>query len=137
MDPLTTNQAIQLAILAAMVATGGPFATLTLRLFVNQLNFSNTTALTDLTEATFTGYTAAAAQVFGTPYIAPDGNPHLTAPSTQFTAGALTTPETVYGYYLTNAAGTSLVAGGTLAIPVPITKQYDGLTIEPDYAFGQ
>jgi len=135
-NPLITNILVQLGILDALTATGAPFDALTLRLFVNPLNWSNTTALTDLTEASFVGYTASAGQVFGPAYIAPDGQAHITAPSVQFNAGVITTPQTVYGYYLTNVGGTVLVAGGTLPTPVPITRQYDGLTIEPDYSFG-
>lgn len=124
------------AVMNRAVAVGGPWAALTLHLYVNNVAPNEDTVVADLTQATFAGYAAVAALAFGTCYIDADGNFKLSAPSEQFTATGIGVLETVYGYYLTDAAGTVLHGANLLDTPVPITQIGDGLIVQPDITYG-
>lgn len=92
--------------------------------------------LSDLTEATFDGYGAlhaasAATQVFIDPATGdqivqcrePAGGWHFVS------TGVTGLPETIYGYYLTDAAGAVLYASEVFDTPVEITASGQGVDI--------
>jgi hypothetical protein len=127
----------QIASLAALTATGGLLATGKVHLFANSLSPLPTTPLSDLVEATFTGYAAISFGTFGAPYIGPDGFVHITAPGVQFIATDGVVVNTIYGAYLTDTAGTLLIAIALFVEPVPITQASDGIFYAPDWMYGQ
>lgn len=88
-----------------------------LHLFTNDFTPSLETILADFTEATYTGY-AAQTLTWGGAYV--DGNGIAVAPAGEkiFTQTAAPN-EIVYGGYVTNTAGTKLLASARLDSPFP------------------
>lgn len=118
-----------------LTASSGPLNGCQLVLFTNPIAYDPNTTLADLTLATFSGYAAVTGITFGTAYIGVDGFVHVTAPSQQFSASASPNAETIYGWALLNTAGTTLILGTTFDTPINITQQYDGVLVQPDYAY--
>lgn len=135
MEPLTPL-AIQLAMLAQMIATPGALYARTLILFQNNISITNTTLLAALTEATFTGYAAVAAQVFAAPYIDQAGLVRTNAPSVPFVMTDTVTPNTIYGWALTDSGKTILVLSGKFPSPIVLSQANQGLDVQPTYAYG-
>lgn len=135
MNPITLLTT-QLAILSSLFATGGPFNALTLRLYATNVIFGKGTALTDLTEATFTGYTAQAAVAWNAPYIDPLNVVRMDAPSVDWQMTGATPTNTIYGWYYTNSGGTSLYMGGTFNPPYVLQTTGQGFVQVPTFAYG-
>lgn len=133
-----TLTSLQQAIMAAAIDTGGPLDALTLRLFVNPgVIPTRNSAIADLTEASYAGYTAQAAVTWLGPYIGTDAMVHVAVAGHLFESTDGVTPNTVYGWYLTNAGGTVLTMLALLPVPVPLTAAGDGVVIAPDLTYGQ
>jgi hypothetical protein len=130
--PLSTK----LAALSEMVAVGEVLAGCKIHLYANQLIPSQGTLLTMFVEATFTGYVAQSVGAWGAAYIGPDGNAHVTAPGLQFQATDDVTPNTIYGWYMTNTAGTELVGAANFLTPIPIVAALQAVVMQPDFIYG-
>lgn len=126
----------RLAILDKAVAAGGPLVLPTMHLYTNNVIPGPGTVLGDLTEATFGGYTAAAGLVWSAAFVGPDGTPQVVVPSQVFIADGTGPVETVYGWFLTNAAGTTLMAAGTLPAPAPMTAEDTGVEVAAVVRYG-
>ena len=63
----------------------------------------------DLTQAAFTGYAESSAIAWGAPFIDDQKRAVVMGGSKQFTGGDAVDPETIYGYYVVNSAGTGLL----------------------------
>jgi hypothetical protein len=125
------------AILAEAIATGGTLKDATLHLFSNDFVPTPLSVKADFVESAFDGYAAPGTIAWGTPYTAPDGSEHVTAPTAQVTCTGSTTPETVYGYYvLSVATGTPLLMAERFANPVPIAQAGDAVFATADYVLG-
>lgn len=131
-----TIKDVQLAAVDLLIAVGGPLKTQTLRLFTNNIQVTRDVKLADLVEATFDGYAAVAGITFSSAYLDPQGNARTTGAGTVFEATGATVEEVVYGWYLTNAGGTTLSLLGLLPQPVPITQASDGVFVLPEYVYG-
>lgn len=100
-------------------------------LFINNVTVTPNLILGDLTEATFTGYAlqniaAPAAPVNDPTY----GGFSTFLPSNVFTCTAAPgTPQTVYGWYLLDAAG-ALIAAGNLPTPIVINDAGDAVPVQ-------
>jgi hypothetical protein len=91
--------------------------------------------LADFTLATFGGY-APANFVLQTAYVGSDGLVHLEGAGVTFVATGAGLPVTVFGYGITNAAGTVWVGGQLFDAPVTLNFASDGVTFVPDIAYG-
>ena len=103
---------------------------LTLRLYQNNATINNALVVGGLTEATFTGYSAIALNAAA--WNAASSGSIATAAVKEFTSSAGSQSQTIYGYYLTNAAGTVLYwveafAGG----PYTIVNNGDKIQVTP------
>lgn len=99
---------------------------------------SRTLDVATLTEADFTGYTAktptaGVQNVYVDPVtglitvglVAPVGGWNFE------TTGVGNLPQTIYGWYVTNSAGTVLYGSGLLTTPIPLTASGQGFEIPP------
>lgn len=105
--------------------------------FTNNYTVVETTVLADLTAQTVTGI--AATTLTGATDGGIDANDRdtWTWPLMTFAATSGSgLPQTLYGYYITDSAGTTLIAAQNFAIPVVITNNGDGFTIQPQFSFG-
>jgi hypothetical protein len=107
------------------------------RLFVNNIVPNENSVVGDFTEATFTGY-AGINQALGAPSTITDpisGQQKIiiapTSGSYVFSAtGAVSPPQTVYGFYLTDKNSTKVLAFQLLPVPITITNSGDGLVLD-------
>jgi|HubBroStandDraft_4_1064222.scaffolds.fasta_scaffold38059_1 hypothetical protein len=107
----------RLAVLEAIIAALAPFAAPTVILYQNAVSLAPTTALADLTPATFVGYAATVGMVWGTPYIDSDGSALVFGALITQICTSAATPNTIYGYALTNVGVTLLLAAYQFATP--------------------
>lgn len=106
---------------------------LTLRLFVDDQALADTLVAGDLVEADGGGY-AAKTLTHGSWTLTTGNDPSdVVYAAQEFTfTGALTTNPTIYGYYVTNAAGTLLWAERLAAAFTPAANG-DKLTVTPKF----
>jgi hypothetical protein len=105
------------------------------RLFTNNLTPNKANVVTDFTELTnvqVPGYLPVAGAWKGTPIRKPDGSweDQGAAPLEFKATGLPPAPQTVYGWFATNAAGTVLLGSGVFAAPFVFTLLGDGFTLE-------
>jgi len=105
----------------------------TLSLFQNNITPTPMTALTDFTEASFTGYARKTGiTAFVTFNDAPSGNQVITGTVLQlFAATAGVTPQTTYGWYLQDAALATLLGWGVFDVPYAFLAAGDKLEVVP------
>jgi len=122
---LFPNQGEQLALSHILNKTAPE--NLTLRLFQNNYTPIETTIETDLTEATFTGYSAISLTAAN--WTIPDGGPATYAEQT-FTSTAGSQNQDVYGYYLTqDTSGKLLYAELFTDGPYNIANDQDKINV--------
>ena len=107
-----------------------------LRLFTNNITPTKSTVradLTELTNAEVPGYVAVALAWNGTPVRKQDGSWEDLGGIVSFAAagGPPPTPQIVYGWMLTNAAGTVLQGAGMFDVPFTFVQDGDGFALEP------
>jgi hypothetical protein len=108
-----------------------------LHLFKNNIQPTIDSVIGDLIEADFVGYPAGGVAVATWPapyWLSDDGNVHVTA-FHQFMATDATTPNIIYGYYVTDKDGALLYAAN-LPAPVNMPDASSALLLEGDVAFG-
>jgi hypothetical protein len=134
MPAVIPARATEFDILEFLVDTGNPLDGALLKLFKNDISPNRETVVGDFTAADFTGYAPSAALVWGAPYALPSGQPIVTAGSVLFQAGnPLTVPGLAYGWYMTNAGGTVLLASLRFAAPVGFALPDQGLEVIASY----
>jgi hypothetical protein len=106
-----------------------------MRLYTNNVTPTPQTVLGDLTQALnadIPGYAAVAITWDGTPSRSPDGSWIDYGTDAPFIAtGAGSGANTVYGWYLTDAANTVLLGAQLLPAPFTFTLPGDGFRVEP------
>jgi hypothetical protein len=126
---LTLRLALQTAILTGWTAGK-------LHLFKNDFTPGFDSVVGDFTEATFPGY-AEIDDVSG-PLSGTDAETGLLtvtwADGSSWLAGTIVADETIYGWYITNTAGSSCLAAGRFDTPVLINSTGDILSISPPKA---
>lgn len=130
---LTIPKVALLALLNAMKASGKPLAAPTVSLFINTPTLGKDTVLADFDEPTFGSYATSAAVVWFTPYYNSLDQPELAGDVKQWVATSVTTPETVMGYFVLDAAG-ALIFAEYLDEPVDIANVGDAVLVEPVFA---
>jgi hypothetical protein len=129
------TRAAQKSFLAALVATGGPLAGATCHLFINDIAVSERTALADLTEASFTGYAASGAVVWGSPRNEVGAGAAIDGDLKTFSASGTPTPQSVVGYYLASSGTTpALLYVERFDAPVVFAEAGDVVRVLPTYA---
>lgn len=126
--------------LTALVAAGPPAGRLNgakVHLYQNNIAVRPDTILTDFTEADFDGYAASAAVTWGTVATDSSGNAVVYGDAKTFLCTGSVTPNTVFGYYVTNGAGSTLEYAEAFATPVGFGNAGDNLVILPAYKKGQ
>jgi hypothetical protein len=92
-------------------------------LFQNDFNPTDQSLLTDFTEATYDGYAATSISFPTGPFRRPDGS-FAVAGGAGGTMTGSTTPNTIFGYYLTDFTGTQLIASRRFATPIPMVDEF-------------
>lgn len=107
---LVLVKASEKAVLTALTAVGGLLTGAKLGLFQNDVNPGRATLLADLDPATFDGYALSAAITWSAPVLGEDGFWRVVGDAKTFISDdPQTTPNTIYGWYLVDAAGTGLI----------------------------
>jgi hypothetical protein len=124
---VTWSQAQQLAQGAAFQTS---LATTKIHLYNAAIALTPATPLATFTaaETTFTGYTAATITAALAPFLNPAGGATVAVPGNTFVCSG--TGDTIYGWYLTDMAGTVLIAAGNFLTPYAIAGPGDGLNLD-------
>jgi hypothetical protein len=123
-----------LAILNALTAMSAILNGAKVHLYANNAALGENTVLGDLTEATFTGYAASIALVWNPAYTQQDGTPTVDAPSVTFASTSpFTTGNTIYGFYVTNGAGSTLLYAQAFAAPQLISAAFQAVVVQPTF----
>lgn len=133
--PSTTMRLIQAGLAAAEPEdpAAGLFNGALIKLFQNDITPTKATALADLHVATFTGYANSSAVVWGAPLTDENGVTTVTGGSKQFTASDGVVPNTIYGWYATNAGGSVLLFSCRYDEPIEINSAADGVVVLPEF----
>ncbi len=137
MNPTIIPYTEWLAILTALVATGTPGGAWNgalVHLYKNNFTPVAAMLLGSFTECDFTGYAASSAVVWNTPGFLPSGAAVVTGDNKQFVVG--TTPtvlNTVYGYYLTDGAGTTLLFARLFNAPIVLSAAGQIVDLVPSF----
>ncbi len=111
-----------------------PIGNQTLRLFTAPTSVSQVNVVGDFTEATFPGYVANQLQgpSWGAPTLAAHVASSLYGASIIFTRNATGSPQTVYGWFITDAGKTGVYACALFASgPYTFTNNGDSVSIVP------
>jgi hypothetical protein len=133
----TSVNALQLAMLNAMAATGGSLHAAQVVLYKNNFDWTRAAVLGSLTLCDFDGYAAASPVAFNPAYLDPvDGKNKLSASSLFFYCTGSTTPNTVYGYAVLNTAGSAVEFGAAFDAPIEITAAGQAVEASPSLSYG-
>lgn len=125
--------AVALAALTALIAEDAPLEAVKVRLFQNDILPGPNNVVGDFTEATYTGYTAGGITVTWTTVVHDDTNrPIVYGSNCLFKATGSTVANTLYGYYVVDAASAYLW-GGRFASPEMFTVAGDSVVVVPSY----
>jgi len=104
-------------------------------LFQNNLVPGPGTVVGDFVEATYDGYAPIAAGGFFGPLLDPVTNDWFTTPAAvlHFDDTGAVTPNTIYGFYMTDAGGTALVACQRFGVPVVMDAAGKSILISPKH----
>lgn len=121
--------ALAAAAVAASPGIAGPLSGAKLHLATAGPTPGLRSAVADFTEATYASY-AAAPITWGAPWRNPEGEGEVDGGVIQFVLAAdLTPPATITHYFLTNTAGSVLLAAEQLATPAELAFQGDSISI--------
>ena len=117
--------------LGLLVAKSGySVQALTLRLFKNDVTPGETDTAATYTEATFTGY-AAVSLASGDWTLTPGAPSSAVCAQKSFTSSADQAAQTIYGYYLTENGGNTLVASERFATSPVVANNGDVVKVTP------
>lgn len=125
------TRALQLAALNALKEDDQPLEEASLILFTNQVFPTRDTKASDLVEATFPGYAAKTALVFGNAHVDEDGRAVIKAPSATFILGGDGEGEMVYGWAIVSADKETLYAAEAYGQEKPVMEPGQGVTVQP------
>lgn len=115
----------------AMVATT-PFVGAVLHLSTTNFTPGKNTILADFTEATFTGYAASSAIVWGASHLDVNDNAVSVGSAKTFLQTGDTVTNIVFTWFVTTALGAYLM-GGAFDTPLNFAEAGDGVTVIPTY----
>lgn len=133
--PITETQVIptaqRLAILTALVDTGGPFDAPSIAMFQNNINLTPSVLVADLTIATFAGYATTVGMTWGTPYLDVDLSAIVFGEAITQIATSSATPNNIYGYYAGPAGLATLMAAWRFSSFAVLAAAGQGVTFTP------
>lgn len=123
--------------LEALIDVAAPFAAPTVRLFQTDITITPNLTLADLVaeEADFDGYAASGAIVWGAVHEDVAQNAVVNGPLVPFLCTGDTTPNDIYGYWLTT--GGLCVGVEKFAAPISMNANLDYLAVVPQLTYGQ
>jgi len=108
------------------------------KLFQNDITPGPNSVVADFTEANFGSYASVTLSTWGAPYVDVDGIAKVSPPSSQFQPDDSDDPNTIYGFYVTQAgAPTVLLYAARLDTPVPLVTPADALILIAAFPFIQ
>jgi hypothetical protein len=116
-EVLVIPSVIRLAVVTSLIGTGGPFHAPTVMVFINNVNLTYNTVLSDLTVATFTGYANVVGMTWDSPYIDTDGTSLVFGQAITIVATDGVSPNLCYGYALVDSGVTSLKGAARFVSP--------------------
>lgn len=125
-----TPQTTASAILTALKGAGGTYNGAKLHLFKNNITPDVQTALADLEECDFDGYAASAAVTWGSVIHAGADSVQIASDAKEFVATGGTTPNNIYGWYVTDGAGTGYLGAERFDEPIPVVEAGNGLSLQ-------
>lgn len=132
---LTKTQ--KLGILAGLVAADtGLLDDAKVHLFKNDIQPNENTLLAGFTAADYSGYAAKTVVSWGGPFIGVDGKAKVVAASLQFQPNAATVGNICYGYYVTDAAGTTLLGHKRFDQPVTLDGTASAVIVQVELPYG-
>lgn len=123
--------------ISALFGVGNRYEVVHIRLFKNDLTPTPDTVVADLTEADFDGYADFGPVVWGAVFTNPDGYAEIVGGVAQFTDTGAVTPNTIYGYYATDAAGTGLFWAERFEDPITMDENADAILVIPRFVQAQ
>lgn len=129
-----TPQSFVQAVLEDLIRATGPLDGVIIKLFKNNLTPTPSTPLSAFEEADFDGYADSSAVVWGPVYHTTGDSVQVLGDNKSFISTGSTTPNNIYGWYATNAAGTVLKCFERFDEPVPVVEADQGLTVIPTLA---
>ncbi len=121
-----------MAELTELIDTGNLYDACKLHLFQAPVAFNANMDLTAFTECDFTTYAESAAVVFTAPFLNPNGVPTTDGQALSWSTGPSPTVfNTVYGWYLTNGAGDTLIFYRSFDVPIVLSLPNQGFTVVP------
>lgn len=120
----------------ALSVASAEFAASKLCLFVNDIIPIESTLIGDLTEATYGTYAEKTITNWGATFVDADSKATSLSPLQTFTTDG-TAPQSVYGFYIKNAAGDLVLAGRFADAPRPMAAPTDVIAMVIAVQLGQ
>lgn len=132
---LVQPNAISLEMIAALIAASAELDGVKVHLYKNNLAPTVNSVVADFVAADFTGYGVSSAVVWGTPGISQSGVPLVLGDVKEFLSTfPFTVPNTVYGYYVTNTAGSKLLFAEKFETPQIISTGNQQIIVVPAWS---
>lgn len=138
MSVLNTNMPLRRAVLGLMIAAGGTYEVVTLKLIKQPFSPGPDTVAADLDaiEADFGGYAAITPVVWGAVYDDPSGAAVTLGGLAQWDCTDSVTPQDIYGVYWVDGGGL-LLGVEILDTPLPAREAFQSIPYLPRLSFGQ
>lgn len=107
------------------------------KLYQNDYQPTPQSVLGDFTVATFAGYASSSAIVWGPAFTDTLDQAQTVGSVKQFNCNASTTPNVIYGYYITSGDGMTLLFAERFAEAQAINGVGDSVVLVPRFVFGQ
>lgn len=117
--------------LEAIFGGFNPFPAKHVHLFQGPVVFTDQTVLSDLLEADFDGYVEWTQFNWSTPFFDEDGTTIMVSTNARFVCTGNTHPNTIGGWYLTDAADTTFVYGQNFNPLKPISEAGQAVNVQP------
>jgi hypothetical protein len=98
-----------------------------LHLYKNDVSPTPDMTILAFTEADFSGYAPVTITLFNEPFATADGGATIVSPLVQFNMSAATTPNIIYGTYLTDITSTILIASAQFDAEKPMNGTSDSI----------
>jgi len=135
---IVTKRTILEDILTAISGVGGVLDGAKMHLFKTNIALSPDLDVSDFVVADFTGYATSSAIVWATPGYDANNVPEVLGDTKSFVAGSpITVTNTVYGYYVTDGAGTGLLYAEKFTSAVNVINPAQILSVVPRVQGGQ
>lgn len=133
---LVVPKAQLIADLTAKIGLAGALETVHFHLYKASIGPTKETLLAtfDANEADYDGYADEGPIVWGEVFFDTDGKAKVIGSNLQFHMTGATTPNTIYGMYATDAAGTTLLFSEEFANPVAMVDADSALSLTPVYS---